>query len=84
MLNLPEQRVLLEMTADKLCQHIIDSGVADDLILLSPARAGGLCDVSSRTLTESAIPKVDLLGNGRALRYRLSDLKKHFLSNLVK
>lgn len=52
------------------------NGEIDELILYSPARAGGMLDVTPATLASMKLPKVDLLGNGKTIRYRLSTLKK--------
>lgn len=66
-----EKAILAEATA-QLVQHLISKG--NTAILLTPAQAGGILDVSPATLMQMHIPRIDLSGNGKAFRYRLSDV----------
>ena len=56
----------------------------DSLRLVSPAQAAGILDVTPRVLAEMPIPRVDLAGNGRTLRYRLTDLNDYIEGQVIK
>lgn len=46
----------------------------EELTLFSGSQLCGLLDLTPKAINEMKIPKVDLLENGRAIRYRLTDL----------
>jgi len=45
------------------------------LTLISAAQACGMLDVTAKSLMDLDLPKVDLMNNGRLIRYRLSDIR---------
>jgi len=56
----------------------------ESLRLLTPSQVCGLLDVTPKTLLEMKLPKVDLLNNGRAIRYRLKDIEDFITERTIK
>lgn len=56
----------------------------DDLDLISPAQAGGILDLTPKGLEGLNLPKVDLLGNGRSIRYHLSHITAKLAERTIK
>jgi hypothetical protein len=56
----------------------------DDFDLISPAQAGGILDLTPKGLEGLNLPKVDLLGNGRSIRYHLSDITSKLAERTIK
>jgi hypothetical protein len=52
--------------------------------LISPAQAGGILDLSPAGLDGMGLEKVDLLGNGRVIRYRLDDVVAKLKDRTIK
>ncbi|MCW1913701.1 hypothetical protein OJ996_08955 [Luteolibacter sp. GHJ8] len=55
-----------------------------DFDLITPAQAGGILDLTQKGLDALKLPKVDLLGNGRSIRYRLGDITEKLNERTVK
>lgn len=56
----------------------------DDLDLISPAQAGGILDLTQKGLDALNLPKVDLLNNGRTIRYRMKDITAALATRTIK
>lgn len=52
----------------------------DELVLYTQPEAAGRLNVTTRTLADMRIPRIDLTGNGTALRYTLRALLDHLKS----
>lgn len=79
----PEDREkVLEMVVDQVTREVIEQGSVKDLVLLSPARAAGLLDVTPSTLAALEIPRLDL--GKRMIRYRQIDIEKYLETREVK
>ena len=59
----------------QMVQMLIDD-YRDDLQLVSPSRACGILDVSTKTLAEMRIPRIVIVPN-KVIRYRLSDISAY-------
>lgn len=73
---------LAAITARVCAQIMADKG--EDLKSVSISQACGILDVTPKTLSEMPIDKVDLLDNGKLIRYRLRDLEAYLDSRTVK
>ena len=54
-----------------------------DLEVLSASQVCGMLDVTPKTLAVLPIPKIDLLGNARAIRYRASEVANYLESKTI-
>lgn len=79
-----EMKERVERAAQKQIVAEVLEGKRETLELLTPAQVAGMLDVTPRTLAEMPIPRVDLAGNGRVLRYRLSDVTVYVESQVIK
>lgn len=73
----------LEEIRAAVVQELIQRFSAD-LELLSPSQVCGLLDVTPPALADMKLDKVDLLGNGRTIRYRASDVRKKLAERTIR
>lgn len=56
----------------------------ENVPLLSPSQVCGLFDITAKSLGELPLPKVDVFGNGRTIRYRLRDVEALIAERTIK
>lgn len=71
-----------EIKAAVVKEIITDMG--GSLRLVSAQQGCGLLDLTMNAFNSLQLPKVDLLGNGRAIRYRLSDIEALVAERTIK
>ncbi len=82
-LSAQERRAMINEAASLVASKMIKQ-YGDDLEVLSAAQVCGMLDVTPKTLSLLPIPKIDLLGNARAIRYRASEVVGYLESKTIK
>lgn len=76
----PDQiQAMIESAKREVVQHIIAQH-KDELDFISQAQAGGILDVSAKTLIDipaTKLPRYNVAPFGKAIRYRLSDVQRY-------
>jgi len=66
-----ERKDMIRRVEQRIYEHELTKA-EQSLELMSPARVAGKLDVSLSTLGKLDIDKIDVLGNGKVIRYRAS------------
>lgn len=78
-----ERRAMIDHATRIIAQQLIEEQ-SGDLVVLSASQVCGILDVTPKTLADLPIPKIDLLGNARAIRYRASDVADYLNEKTIR
>lgn len=78
-----EREKILKRVERRLYDELLEKA-EESIDTMSPARVAGKLDVSLATLGKLPIPKVDLVGNGKLVRYKVSAVEEHLNKQTIK
>ena len=68
---------------EQMLYDVEEANARHNLSLMSPARVAGKLDVSLSTLAKLDLDKIDLIGNGKVIRYRASVVDAYLTSQTI-
>ncbi len=77
-----ERAQIIQGAKAELCRDLLEQH-REALDLVTPAQAAGMLDISPSVLHAMGLPKIDLAGNGKTIRYRISDIKQRIETQTI-